>query len=477
MLRDIIRKEILDTVTSSKFVFTFLLCTVLILLSVFTGIQNYRAEWQEYNAAVALNRKNLESQPTYGALAGLGTKIIKTPLVLSTVVTGIQESVGRVATGQIAYDPTLVDSKYETNPVLAIFGALDLTHIVKIVLSLFAILFTFDAIVGEKERGTLKLALANSVPRYRLILGKAIGGFMSLIMPLIIPLLLGLIILAAYPGVYLTGDDWLRIGLLFLLFLLYLSVFFALGLFVSSRAQQSSTSLLILLFIWVSFVTIVPKASVMVAGQINRIPSVHEVTAEKEAFLQEIQGEAPQMINEWIEANAPPEGNESDAAFQQREQEWQARFRLFLEDIQQEMTGRIDDKNAALEEVYQAKRRKQQNLALNLSRVSPASSLLFGAMSLGRTGVHEHERFLNSVKAYKPAFTKWVNEKMIRSLNFEQGAEQPRPEVADMPVHEFQPESLDRSFARALPDYLVMTFLILLFFAGAVVSFLRYDVR
>ena len=31
MLRDIIKKEILDNITSPKFVFTFLLCTILIL--------------------------------------------------------------------------------------------------------------------------------------------------------------------------------------------------------------------------------------------------------------------------------------------------------------------------------------------------------------------------------------------------------------------------------------------------------------
>ncbi len=82
MLLNIIRKEILDNINSPKFVFTFLLCTILILLSVYTGISNYRAELREYNAAVALNKKNLENQPSYQALAGLGTKITRSPQVL-----------------------------------------------------------------------------------------------------------------------------------------------------------------------------------------------------------------------------------------------------------------------------------------------------------------------------------------------------------------------------------------------------------
>ena len=193
MLRDIITKEIQDTIMSPRFVFTFLLCTILILLSIYTGINTYQAEQKEHSAAVALNRKNLDSQVSYQTLAGVGVKINREPQVLSTVVSGVQEAVGRQASVNIAYDPSLADSKYSSNPIFAVFGALDLIFIVKIVLSLFAILFTYDAIVGEKERGTLKLALSNKVPRDRLILGKAIGGFVSLLIPLVIPMVLGLI--------------------------------------------------------------------------------------------------------------------------------------------------------------------------------------------------------------------------------------------------------------------------------------------
>ena len=93
MLKDIIKKEILETITSAKFVFTFLLCAILILLSVFTGISNYRSDQKEYSAAaVALNKKNLESQTSYQALAGLGTKINKAPQVLGAIASGVERS-------------------------------------------------------------------------------------------------------------------------------------------------------------------------------------------------------------------------------------------------------------------------------------------------------------------------------------------------------------------------------------------------
>ncbi|MFC1729505.1 ABC transporter permease subunit [candidate division KSB1 bacterium] len=467
MLRDIVRKEILENITSPKFVFTFLLCAILILLSMYTGINNYRAELNEYNAAVALNMKNLEGQPSYQALAGLGTKINKQPQVLSTIITGIQQAVGRQASVNIAYDPSLIESKYSSNPVFAIFGELDLTFIVKIVLSLFAILFTYDAIVGEKERGTLKLALTNRVPRDRLILGKMIGGFISLMLPLVIPMLLSVIMLVVYPGIQLTGDDWYRIGLIFILFLLFLSVFFTLGLFVSTRTSRSSTSLLVLLFIWVTFVTVIPKAAVLTAGQINPIPSVHEVTAQKDAFLQEIQGQAQPMIGEWIQEN-PGDGTP----------EWQEKFRSYIEELQQDLTSQIDAKNKEFEDEYKTQRTEQQVIAINISRISPASALQFASMSLGKTGIDEHERYLSVIKEYKRPWTEWANRKMMQNLNLaDPMGVQPKPDISDMPKMDFRPESLSASFMRALPDFVVMILFIILFFTGAFVSFLKYDVR
>jgi ABC-type transport system involved in multi-copper enzyme maturation permease subunit len=468
MLRDIIKKEILDNITSPKFVFTFLLCTLLILLSVYTGVTNYRAEKKEYTAALALNKKNMESQPNYQSLAGIGIKISKPPQVLGTVVTGIEEAVGRVAPVNIAADPNLIDSKYSSNPVFAVFGALDLMFIVKIVLSLFAILFTYDAIVGEKEKGTLKLALSNDVPRDRLILGKAIGGYISLLLPLLIPLVLSLLILLIVPDISLGGQDWARLLLIFLMFFLYLSVFFSLGLFVSARTTRSSTSFLVLLFIWVVIVMVIPKVAVITAGQVRPIPSVHEITAKKDAFLQQIQSEGQKGVIEWSRKNAADAAKDVKA--------YQEKFRQFIQDYQQELTSKIDENNAAIERDYQQRRRAQQSLAINLSRVSPASALTFGSMTLARTGVDDFDRFLASVRAYKPIYTKWINSKLGQSINFQTG-ETVQIKIDDMPQHTLEPEWLSRSFVRTIPDFALLTVMIIIFFVGAYVSFLHYDVR
>ena len=46
-----------------------------------------------------------------------------------------------------------------------------------------------------------------------------------------------------------------------------------------------------------------------------------------------------------------------------------------------------------------------------------------------------------------------------------------------MPQFTLEPEGLGKSLVRTLPDYVLMVVMIIIFFVGAYVSFLRYDVR
>ena len=64
------------------------------------------------------------------------------------------------------------------------------------VLSLIAILFTFDLISGEREHGTLRLTLANSVPRHTVLIGKFLGALVSISVPFTLAILINLVFLS-----------------------------------------------------------------------------------------------------------------------------------------------------------------------------------------------------------------------------------------------------------------------------------------
>ena len=64
--------------------------------------------------------------------------------------------------------------------------------IIGYVLSLVALLFTFDSISGERERGTLRLTLSNAIPRHTVLIGKFLGAFISVSIPFILAILVNL---------------------------------------------------------------------------------------------------------------------------------------------------------------------------------------------------------------------------------------------------------------------------------------------
>ncbi len=464
MLRDIIKKEILDHLFTFKFVFTFALCTVLILLSVFTGIADYVTDQKDHAEAVALVRQGLNPPNSWSIIMQGGLRVHRPPQPLGTVVTGVERMVGRVSDVSSRVENNLADSKYESHPIFGIFGSLDLIFIVKIVLSLLAILFTYDAIVGEKEKGTLKLALANNIPRDRLILGKAVGGLISLMIPLLVPLLLSAIILALAPDLVFSGADWVRLLLIFLMFFLYLSVFFSLGLFVSATTSRSSTSFLVLLFVWVVFVMVIPEGAVVLAGQIRSVPSTNEIAARKSLFVRQQQ----QEMNEKMRQRMMTIRTQAEARS----------FGDALRQIEQEFNAKISENNAKIDDDYQLRKDAQQMLATNLSRISPASSLTFGSMSLARTGIDEYNRFMASVRVYKEIVRNWYNTDRNLRDPATGAVKQISPDtLAIMPQYSHQPESLRTSFVRALPDFALMIVMTVALFACAYVAFLRYDVR
>jgi ABC-type transport system involved in multi-copper enzyme maturation permease subunit len=112
------------------------------------------------------------------------------------------------------------------NDLFQLFAVPDLLHIIKVILSLCAMLFAFDMVSGEKEAGTLRQSLSGSMGRPILILGKWIGGFASFILPLFLAVLLGTIFVTLQPTVAMNSQDWARFGLSNLLILVLFNLLF-----------------------------------------------------------------------------------------------------------------------------------------------------------------------------------------------------------------------------------------------------------
>ena len=478
MLKDIIKKEILDHLLSSKFVFMFIICSVLILLSVYMGVGKYLEDKKIYDDDAAWDALAMQPPNTYSILTQGALKIYRAPRTLGALVKGVEDAAGRRSIASNT-EASLSESKYESNPMTAVFGAFDLIFIVKMVLSLFAILLIHDTICGEREKGTLKLSLANSVPRDKLLIGKIIGGYVGLCIPLLLPLLLGLIYLSLHPGIALTGDDWQRLALILLMFLLYISVFFFLGLLVSSLTMRSATSLLVLLFIWSAWVIVLPKASVIISGQLRPVPTTNEIYTQKALASTQLSREYSQIQAERMrEAGVQVRVSGTSVSYSVSSQEQMSAVQKVMAELNLERAGKDDENNARIDRDYQLKKAAQTALAKNISRISPASALTFGATTLAGTGADDYNRFWKAVMDYKPVVTEWVRTNQdLRNPSNNAYKEIDPATIAGMPQPATEPEKLNLTFVRILPDMISMVVMIVLLMGGAYFAFIRCDVR
>jgi Cu-processing system permease protein len=132
---------------------------------------------------------------------------------------------------------------------------------------LIALLLSFDAIVGEQERGTLMLLLSYPVARWQVIVGKALGqtGILA------IATLLGFGVAAG--ALWLGGDigasAWRAFALMMLTSILLGAAFVSLGVLASTLVAERATAAGLAVGIWLFFVLLYDTAllGVLVADQ------------------------------------------------------------------------------------------------------------------------------------------------------------------------------------------------------------------
>lgn len=488
MLSILIQKELKQILLSPKFTATFLVCSLLILLSVFIGIQEFQNAKAQFEANQEIARQDIAQAANWSRVRNI---VHREPMPLQIFVSGLHFDVGRLSNISSSDDIKLIRSPYSDEPLFAIFRFIDFAFIVQIVLSLFAILFTYDAINGEREQGTLKLAFSNTVSRAQYLIAKFTGIWLGLIIPLLIPILLGLLLLMVYK-IPLTNQDWISMLSLIGLSLVYISLFIGLGIFVSALTQRSSLSFLVLLVIWISGVMIVPRLGMMAAAQFIPVESVAQLEAKQEAYQKARWDQYSAELSEmWRERENEMSGmNEEEQQAYRDEQEWD-----WLEEDdakrKQVQTDIIANNRILLEEA-QNKKAVQEQLAFSIARISPVSSYRLAAMNIAGTDLTLKTRYEERLRTYKDSFTSYIDQKKSEgeghggfSINIDSnsgvsidfGRNDQSLDTSDMPRFEEPRLAANASLARSMLDIGLLLLAILFTFGGSFIAFLRYDMR
>ncbi|GAB5520669.1 MAG: hypothetical protein RhofKO_29200 [Rhodothermales bacterium] len=471
MLKLLIAKELREIVGTTKFAVTFAVCAVLLLLAFYVGARNYQVAQAEYEAAVA---ENLNQMAGLTEWLEVDHRVFLPPQPLAVLVNGIANDIGRTVEMRAEGELRPENSRFNEDTIYAVFRFLDLDFIFTIVLSLFAILFAYDAINGEKERGTLRLSFANAVPRDQYLIGKIIGSFLALVVPLLIPILVGCLLLIIM-GIPMEAGEWGRLGLILGAGLLYFTVFLTLSVFISALTEQSSSSFLMLLVVWIFSVLIIPRAAVLMSGRAIDVPSIDQINYEKSVFQRQQWNDFRQKTQAFFAENRT-EGADMQEVFAQ----YQTESQQWRDDNQAE----ADAFNGKLNEDRQNREQVQQRVALNISRLSPASAFSLAASELAGTSLALRHAFAESVDEYQDTYKAFLDEKTGGSNRFmrftaqQNEEEEPDPiDPQELPQYQFSVPDTGTLMSRAAIDFGVLALFNVLFFAGAFVAFLKYDVR
>lgn len=484
MLKLIIFKELREIIGSAKFVATFGVCSILIIMAFYTGIKNYHTGIQEYNDSKAAQLQQFATFTDWAYVTS--NKVFLPPEPLACLVMGISNDIGRTATVDGGSLPFIDESTYSEQSVFAVFRFLDLEFVFQIIFSLFAILFAFDAVNGEKERGTLRLSFANSVPRANYIIGKLTGSFFALAVPLLIPILIGMVMLPLM-GVSMNNSEWSRLVIFIVCSLLYLGVFLTLSVFMSCLTKRSSSSFLFLLVIWVFSVLIIPRASVLIAGNSVEVPSLNSILFQQNQMEEKNSLEYSKRSNEFFQKLIMERYKNGDDS-QEAQDRYMNEMRDFSEKLRVEYNQKVEAFVGRLYEERHNKQIEQQKLAFNISRLSPASLFTLVSSTLCGTSIDLKNQFYGNAASYSKSLAEFLKSKTGHTIgtppismdntNNQVPKKPPEPiDTGEIPEFMYQTPELSAVLYDALPDIAILLLFNLIFFCGAFLAFLRYDLR
>ena len=462
----IAKRELYDNLNSLRFALATVLLLGLMLTNAVVHLQEQPASVQKYLTAVTDARNALEARvDSLYELAQKGPgKLYKKPSALHFCAEGGDPFLsGAVESNHYFWENGDLKSFWQMRYPAATSNLtnirpdvtkIDWAFVIGYVLSLIALLFTFDSVAGERESGTLRLMLANSVPRHAVLVGKFLGALMSVSIPFALAVLVNLLVFSTSSAVHLSIDAWGRLGIIFLVAILYTCLFLALGLLVSSRVQRSAVSLVMLLLTWVTLVVFMPSVLALIASGFSSPMSKDELRIRQKQINDK-------HLEEYRRVFGGPNSAALQAGSKYVTQEAAEQERLIEE--------RLD------EQIAQVQR------ARSITRISPTAVVQHLLESFAGTGFERHLQFLENAQRYAIEYRKFVvdtdrgDPASLHLMGVRKGmSEKPvRPE--SIPIFE-DTLSLSKDFNTAAMDLLLLALFVVVLLAGAYLAFVRVEV-
>ena len=422
----IAKKDFLLNIISARFITGFLLCLIIIPFTLVVSVDNYLNRDRIYKIEDKQAKEEFETAKVY---SGLRPTVVQKPEALSVFSNGISNNIGNKLKIKLGEYPLFPEGHVSTrdNPLLNVFFSIDFITVIAILISLLALVFSYDAISREREEGTMKLAFTGQMSRIMFLTGKITGLLLTLLPILLFCYLLGGLIIMLNPGISLSPHDWMGLLLLFATSIVYMLVFILLGIFISGLTKHSSAAIIISLLAWIWFLFLVPNiATYLTQGFVktalyeNVQKSIYDYNQEyyKQKY-EEKWTEFSKILNidgiSWWNYSGGDDGYEELSGGIKE----MTRFHQMMNTWSEPVRIEYADKKWAVQKDYFDQLMHQQRIQQTLAWLSPSEIFTQTSDIICRTDANTFSKYMESIRDYREEVIKYfVRNNLFNSYRY-----------------------------------------------------------
>lgn len=438
MLSTLIRNEILKNIKSEVFTILFIIVFIITTVGIISLVINYNSNLKNYKDYVIQHKMIIDKITSRDQVPDDIFYPIQPAPKLSLFFLGIKQFIGKPA--------------IDRNPVPYLFTQTDFGLIIGILMSLLAILLSYNAISGEKEDAMLRVVLSNPVKRGTLIGAKWIGGIISLIIPLLVCYVISLLIIIIFAHVSFSGADWASILIFFIISLFYISSFYLIGLYISTKTKQAYISLLTCILIWGLCILVLPTFPDYIGKLVSRAPNGTQLVYTQIALSSEADKKVEKVKNDYRQKGYKENVIDSIA--------------------DPEIKKIYADRDAQLNKFgkyFDSKMGTQVFVATSVCFLSPYSAYILGGNEICATGISSQILFNKQANEFRDNCYKYADGR-VNDLN-------KKFSLVGCPNFEYKEVPFTiRILAAGLPILFLIIYNII-FFVMSFKAFNRYDLR
>ena len=497
MLKTLVRRELLDNLMTFRFAAVLLITLLLVVANTVVLVQDYEQRLESYNDSVKRHHQDLRNSKTYSTAYLF---IDRAPNPLSIFNVGLDKRLGNYIGIYHGFMPTLWDARMHgtDNPFIAFFSSIDIVFVFKVILSLMGLIFAYDAIAGERERGTLRLVLAQPIGRGQILLAKYISAMACLLVPLILSLLFALLFLTR--SMPLSTANFLRIAGIVITSFAYLSLFYLIGLLISVATRRTGTALMLAMFVWGFLILVYPnliRATVNPGGDIQaRVKTAHNqiqqivdtYQRERQKFLENegIAGEASEFskaLGFYHQADVDPvtlttyiENMSVTSEIRPEFEKYVPVAKRYYNFVEPLATRTVEKawrvRKQALDEIYV----RQATMDRILLKLSPVGIYDTATQAWAGTDISGLRDFFEAARRYRKVIIDYLYAKNAFSSREWFVADKGPVDWSTLPQFNFERSDVRTNAKRALPDLFLLLISNLVLFMAIVLIFIKSEV-